>query len=159
MSAVKFVSIEGSFVSNPYGPPPQQPYGPPSGPQPQQPYGPPSGPQPQQAYGQPGYGAPQPYGQPGYGSAPPNNNMVWGIVAIFLCWPFAIPSLIKATSVQGLWSQGQYQQAEHNAAEAKKWGKIGVIVGACLYALSIVIVIISVIAAAGAVSTVEYSSY
>ncbi|MER7082157.1 Interferon-induced transmembrane protein [Saccharopolyspora kobensis] len=139
-------------MTNPYG-------GPPSGPNPQQPYGqqpggygPPSGPIPQQPYGQPA-----PYGQPGYGAAPPNNNIGWGIGSIFLCWPFAIPSLIKATSVQNLWAQGQYPQAQEAADEAKKWGKIGIIVGASGWALLILFyVVVFVILAATASS---YSSY
>ncbi|MDA3629102.1 CD225/dispanin family protein [Saccharopolyspora oryzae] len=136
-------------MTNPYG-------GPPSGPNPQQPYGqqpggygPPSGPMPQQPYGQP-----SPYGQQGYGAAPPNNNIGWGIGSIFLCWPFAIPSLIKATSVQNLWAQGQFQQAQVAAAEAKKWGKIGIITGACGWVLLILFyVVIFVILAAAASST------
>ncbi|CAM00810.1 interferon-induced transmembrane protein [Saccharopolyspora erythraea NRRL 2338] len=140
-------------MTTPYG-------GPPSGPNPQQPYGqqpggynPASGPQPQQPYGQPGYGQPAPYGQPGYGAAPPNNNIGWGIGSIFLCWPFAIPSLIKATSVQNLWAQGQFQQAQEAADEAKKWGKIGIIVGASGWALLILFYVIVFVVALGAASS------
>ncbi|RCW40789.1 interferon-induced transmembrane protein [Halopolyspora algeriensis] len=141
-------------MSNPYG-------GPPSGPQPQQPYGrpshdPQSGPMPQPPYGQqpygqsPAYGQPHPYGMPAYGIAPPNSNLGWGIGSIFLCWPFAIPSLIKATSVQSLWAQGRLAEAEHAAAEAKKWGKIGIIVGACGYGLLILFYVIAIVVAVGA---------
>jgi hypothetical protein len=140
-------------VTNPYG-------GPPSGPQPQQPYGqqpggygPPSGPVPQQPYGQPNPYAPQ----PGMGGAPPNNNIGWGIGSIFLCWPFAIPSLIKATSVQNLWAQGQYQQAQAAADDAKKWGKIGIIAGACWWALIILFYIVFFVIIAATASS--YSSY
>ncbi|GAA0532231.1 hypothetical protein GCM10011581_16750 [Saccharopolyspora subtropica] len=136
-------------MTNPYG-------GPPSGPNPQDPYGqqqpggygPSSGPVPQQPYGQPAYGQ-----QPGFGGAPPNNNIGWGIGSIFLCWPFAIPSLIKATSVQNLWAQGQYQQAQEAANEAKKWGKIGIIVGACGYGLLILFYVIGIIIALAAASS------
>ncbi|MGP4016418.1 CD225/dispanin family protein [Saccharopolyspora sp. 5N708] len=149
-------------MTNPYG-------GPPSGPQPQDPYGqqqggygPPSGPMPQQPAQQP-YGQPNPYGQqpspygPPPGSAPPNNNIGWGIGSIFLCWPFAIPSLIKATSVQNLWAQGQFQQAQAAADDAKKWGRIGIFVGVGAWALLILFyVVVFVIIAASASS---YSSY
>lgn len=120
-----------------------------SGPQPQQqpgPYGPQQG-QPQQPYG-----APSPYGQqPGFG-AMPNNNLGWGIGAILLCWPFAIPSLIKATSVQSLWAQGQAQEAHQAAGEAKKWGKIGIIVGACGYGLIILLYVVMILIGLGLAS-------
>lgn len=105
------------------------------------PYGPPSGPQPQQPYGQPGYGQPQPFVF-GPGGAPPDNNLGWGIGAIFLCWPFAIPSIIKATSVQALWAQGQFVAAQSAADEAKKWGKLGIILGACAYGAVILLYVV-----------------
>ncbi|MEU6262104.1 CD225/dispanin family protein [Saccharopolyspora shandongensis] len=146
-------------MTNPYG-------GPPSGPNPQQPYGqqpggygPPSGPMPQQPYGQPDpYGQQNPYGQPNPygqqpGGAPPSNNIGWGIGSIFLCWPFAIPSLIKATSVQNLWAQGQYQQAQAAADDAKKWGKIGIIAGAAWWVLIILIYVVFFVIIAASVSS------
>ncbi|MGW3469763.1 CD225/dispanin family protein [Saccharopolyspora sp. NPDC000995] len=145
-------------MTNPYG-------GPPSGPNPQQPYGqqpggygPPSGPMPQQPYGQPDpYGQANPYApQPGMGGAPPNNNIGWGIGSIFLCWPFAIPSLIKATSVQNLWAQGQYAQAQAAADDAKKWGKIGIIAGAAWWVLIILIYVIFFVIIAASVSSSSY---
>ena len=67
--------------------------------------------------------------------APPDNKLGWAIASLIVCWPFGIPSIIKATEVQNLWMRGWQQQAEHSAAEAKKWGKIGVIVGASLFGL------------------------
>lgn len=70
--------------------------------------------------------------------APPDNNLGWAIASLIVCWPFGIPSIIKATEVQNLWARGWQQHAEHSAAEAKKWGKIGVIVGASLVALYII---------------------
>lgn len=140
-------------MTNPYG-------GPPSGPQPQQPYGqqpggygPPSGPMPQQPMGQPNPYAPQ----PGMGGAPPNNNIGWGIGGLLLCLPFGIPSLIKATSVQNLWAQGQYAEAQAAADEAKKWGKIAVFCGIGWIVLWIVFLIIYFVIIAAAVSS--YSSY
>ncbi|WP_433871854.1 CD225/dispanin family protein [Saccharopolyspora sp. CA-218241] len=149
-------------MTNPYGPPsgpqPEQPYGqqpggyPQSGPIPQQPYG--QQPYGQQPYGQPPYG--QPYGMPNYG-VPPNNNIGWGIGSIFLCWPFAIPSLIKATSVQNLWAQGQFQQSQEAADEAKKWGKIGIIVGAAGYGLLILLYVVLIII--GFATAVSGSTY
>ncbi|MER6990956.1 CD225/dispanin family protein [Saccharopolyspora hirsuta] len=75
-----------------------------------------------------------PYGaQFGVAPMPLNNNLGWAIASLLICWPFGIPSLIKALQVSSLWYQGQADRAQLAADEAKKWGKIGVIVGACAY--------------------------
>ncbi|GAA4613760.1 CD225/dispanin family protein [Saccharopolyspora hordei] len=93
--------------------------------------------QPQQD--QPPQQAPPPVPVPGYAAQfgvapmPLNNNLGWAIASLLICWPFGIPSLIKALQVSSLWYQGQHTQAQVAADEAKKWGKIGVIVGACCY--------------------------
>ncbi len=96
-----------------------------------------SGPQPQQPYG-----PPPSYGQPGYVPMPPPNNLAWGIAALLLCWPFAIPSLIKANEVNNFWMRGMTDSALASAAEAKKWGKIGVIVGAIGLVLFILLYVV-----------------
>lgn len=93
-------------------------------------------PQPQQQYQQlPPQQFPPQAPVPG---APPDNNLGWAIASLIVCWPFGIPSIIKATEVQNMWARGWQQHAEHSAAEAKKWGKIGVIVGASLVGLYII---------------------
>lgn len=94
-------------------------------------------------YGVGGYGY-------GYGPMPINNNLGWAIGGMFVCWPFGIPSLIKSLQVQSLWMQGQTQQAEQSAADAKKWGKIGVIVGAAGYGLIILFYVVGIIVAIAA---------
>ena len=118
--------IEQCFFFNRLGPPPSSTLSPPTAlplsrqtPQfpPQRPASPPQAPIP---------------------GAPPDNNLGWAIASLIVCWPFGIPSIIKATEVQNLWARGWQQHAEHSAAEAKKWGKIGVIVGASLVALYII---------------------
>lgn len=114
------------------------------------PYGPPSGPQPAQPHG--GYGA----GAPGGAPPMPHNNLGWGIASMMLCWPFGIPSVLKANKVITLWGQGLYPQAEEAAHEAKKWGKIGVILGVSGFALFILIYILMfvfIFSVAGTVST------
>ncbi|WP_150245816.1 CD225/dispanin family protein [Nocardiopsis quinghaiensis] len=93
-----------------YGPPPP---GNPGG------YGPPSG----------GYGAP--------GGTPPDNGLTWAIVAIFCCWPFAIPAIVNATKVNDLWNRGDQGGAMEAQAQAKKWTKIAFILGSIAYVLSI----------------------
>lgn len=75
--------------------------------------------------------------QPGYGSQPQiDNNMTMSIVAIFLCWPLAIPAIINASKVNPLLQQGDYAGAQTAATESKKWSKLAVIIGLSLWALS-----------------------
>jgi hypothetical protein len=143
---------------NPYGQPPaSSPYG-----QPAQPYGAPASPPYGQAYGQPqpGYGQPA-YGQPGYGQAPfapsgmkPNNFLVWAIISIFLFWPLAIPAIIKANQVDPLWNSGQYDAAQEASRSAKMFSLLATIIGPAIWLL---VIIISVIAAASAASIDTYS--
>ena len=105
---------------------------------------------PQQAVPQqaPPQQAPVPPGQPfsppgpGFGPGPPRNNLGWAIASMLLFWPLGIVSIVKMSEVHGYWALGLPQQAEHSASEAKKWGKIGVIVGACLTGLSIVLMFV-----------------
>jgi interferon-induced transmembrane protein len=81
---------------------------------------------------------PGPYAaQFGFTPVPVNNNLGWAIAGILVCWPFGIPSLIKSLQVNSLWYQGQFDAAQISANEAKKWGKIAVIVGASLLGLYI----------------------
>ena len=79
--------------------------------------------------------------QPGYpplGQPPPiNNNMTMSIVAIFLFWPLAIPALINASKVNPLLQVGDYAGAQAAAAESKRWSKLAVIIGICLWAISL----------------------
>lgn len=133
----------------------QQPYGQPGqpgqpGPYPQQPYG-------QQPYGQQPYpSAPPPggYGQPGYGPPPgqaPDNNLVWAILCTVLCClPLGIVAIVKSTQVNNLWAQGQYEQAQKAADDAKKFAMWGAIVGV---AVTVIIIIFYVIIIAAAVSS------
>jgi hypothetical protein len=122
-------------VTPPHGEYPQQPYG-------QQPY-PPPGKGYDQGYGQgygygPGQGYGPAYGAPGYGMAnygpPPDNNLVWAILSTVLCcMPLGIVSIIKATQVSTLWSQGQLDAARRTADEARKWAMWSAIVSLILY--------------------------
>ncbi|MGP4016419.1 CD225/dispanin family protein [Saccharopolyspora sp. 5N708] len=87
---------------------------------------------------------PQPYSyaaQFGVTPVPVNNNLGWAIAGILVCWPFGIPALIKALGVNTLWYQGQFEQAQRSADEAKKWGKVAVIVGASLLGLYILAIV------------------
>ncbi|GAA0532238.1 hypothetical protein GCM10011581_16760 [Saccharopolyspora subtropica] len=91
----------------------------------------------------------------GLSAVPVNNNLGWAIAGLLVCWPFGIPSLIKSLQVSSLWAQGQFDQAQQAADEAKKWGKIAVIVGACLlglYILAVIAYLVVVLLAFGAVA-------
>lgn len=76
------------------------------------------------AYQQPGY-HPQ---QPG-GGTPPSNYLAGSIVAIFCCWPFAIPAIIQANKVNAQWALGDVAGANEASAQAKKWMTIAFAVG------------------------------
>ena len=74
---------------------------------------------------------------------PPHNNLVWTILCTVLCClPLGIVSIIKSTSVNTLWAQGQYDAARQAAADAKKfamWGAIASAIGIVLYIIFIVV--------------------
>ena len=93
-----------------------------------------------QQYGGQAYGGGQPYGAPG---PAPDNNLVWAILSTLLCClPLGIVSIVKSTSVNSLWAQGRYPEAQKAAEDAKKfamWGAIAGVVVAVLYFLFIVV--------------------
>ncbi|PDP86260.1 hypothetical protein CQJ94_17845 [Glycomyces fuscus] len=128
-----------------YGPPPPGNPGPPSGGG----YGPPGG-----GYGPPsgGYGAPT--------SPPPDNGLVWAIVAIFCCWPFAIPGIVNATKVNDLWNRGDQAGAMEAQKQAKKWTKIAFICGGILWLLVIAFYVVLILIGLGATATsTSYTTY
>jgi predicted secreted protein len=69
------------------------------------------------------------------------------LVTLFCCLPFGIMSIIKSTQVSGLWTSGQYAQAQASADSAKKWAIWGVVAGV------VVAVIYGILIAVGALST------
>ena len=73
----------------------------------------------------------------------PKNYLIESIlVTIFCCLPFGI---IKASNVNNLYNQGQYEAAEQASREAKKWTTWGFIIG-CIYVIGVTIYTIGVIA-------------
>ncbi|MFY7066755.1 CD225/dispanin family protein [Nocardiopsis changdeensis] len=116
---------------------------------------PPAGPPGPGGYGPPpgggGYGPPP-------GATPPDNGLVWAIVAIFCCWPFAIPALINATKVNDLWNRGDQAGAMQAQAQAKKWTKWAFISAGIMWALIILwYILMFVVFGAMAASTSSYS--
>lgn len=70
----------------------------------------------------------------------PKNYLVESILAtIFCCLPLGIVGIINASKVNSAYDQGNYEEAERAAADAKKWTKIAFIVGIVLGILSVVI--------------------
>jgi Interferon-induced transmembrane protein len=98
---------------------------------------------------QPGY--PPPQGQP----PAINNNMTMSIVSIFLFWPLAIPAIINASKVNPALQVGDYATAQQAAAESKKWSKLALIIGICVWALSLICICILVVLSANANSAVN----
>lgn len=73
------------------------------------------------------------------GQQPPqiDNNMTMSIVAIFLFWPLAIPAIMNASKVNAMLAVGDYAGAQAAAAESKKWSKLALIIGLCIWGILI----------------------
>ena len=66
----------------------------------------------------------------------PNNNLIWAILCtVMCCVPLGVVAVVKATSVEKLWYQGQHEAAEKAAADAKKWAIIGMVSSAIVLVL------------------------
>lgn len=75
----------------------------------------------------------------------PDTNLVWAILCTVLCClPLGIVAIVKSTSVEKLWNQGRYDEAQKAANDAKKFS----IWGAVLYVIFIVLYFIIVFVAA-----------
>lgn len=66
----------------------------------------------------------------------PETNLVWAILCTAMCClPLGIVAIIKATSVEKLWAEGRYEEAEKASSDAKKFALIGAVGAAVLVAL------------------------
>jgi len=74
----------------------------------------------------------------GGGSTPIPNYLVPAIVAIFCCWPLAIPAIVFATRVNSSVAAGNIAAAQEASAQAKKFMKLAFIVGAICWVLLII---------------------
>ena len=91
---------------------------------------------------QPGYGPQQPYG-----ARPPmpDTYMVWAILATLLCClPFGIVSIVKASQVSSLYSQGRYQESVAASEAAKKWAIWSAVAGVVISIIVIVLQIVGI---------------
>ena len=60
----------------------------------------------------------------------PENLLPWAILTTILCClPTGIVAIVYATKVDGLWSAGNYQEAENAAKNARLWTFISLGVG------------------------------
>jgi hypothetical protein len=92
--------------------------------------------------------------QPGYPQQPQqppaiDNNMTMSIVAIFLFWPLAIPAIINASKVNPALQMGDFAGAQAAANESKRWSKLALIIGVCLWGLLLLCCIIEAVVGVG----------
>ena len=73
----------------------------------------------------------------------PASHLVWAILSTVLCClPFGIVAIIKASSVDGLWNQGRYEEARKAARSARNFTLISILLpllGIIIYLLLIAI--------------------
>jgi len=70
---------------------------------------------------------------------PPKNYLVESIlVTIFCCLPFGVVGIIKASDVNSKLAAGDVAGAKLASTEAKKWTKIGFIVGLVINLLALI---------------------
>ena len=82
--------------------------------------------------------------QPSAGQAP-NNYLVWSILATLFCFPITgIVAIVKSASVNGLWTQGLYAEAQAAAASARKWVIWSVIIWAIAVVVYLIIAVVMV---------------
>lgn len=82
-------------------------------------------------------GAPAAYPVPT--STKPSNYLVWSCLGLLCCIPMAIYCIIKSASVNTLWEQGHYAEAQAAADAAKKWNIANVIITIILIVLNIIV--------------------
>ena len=67
----------------------------------------------------------------------PDTNLVWAILCTVLCClPLGVVAIVKASSVEKLWREGRYHEAQKASDDAKKfsiWGAIVSAIGIVLY--------------------------
>lgn len=77
----------------------------------------------------------------------PDSNLVWAILCTVLCClPLGIVAIVKASSVEKLWAQERYDEAQKASADAKKYSIWGAVIAGIGIALYIIVLIIAMIA-------------
>ena len=73
------------------------------------------------------------------GGTPPPNYLIPAILAIFCCWPLAIPAIIFALQVNSKAQAGDMQGAADASKKAKLFSFIGLGVGAIGFVLWLIL--------------------
>lgn len=74
---------------------------------------------------------------------PPDNYLVWAILCtLFCCLPLGIVSIIKSSQVNTKWQVGDYEGARLASEEAKKYAKLGAIIGVAVIVLYMIAVFV-----------------
>lgn len=69
----------------------------------------------------------------------PDNNMLWAILStVFCCLPLGIVSIVYASKVNGLYTAGNYDEAQAAADKAKNWAMYSAIGGVIVIILNII---------------------
>ncbi len=88
-----------------------------------------------------------PVSSPSSPDGKPDNNMIWAVLStVMCCVPIGIYAIICANKVDELYNAGNVEEANRQAAEAKKWAIIAAGVGAVggfLYAIIMIIASLS----------------
>ena len=78
----------------------------------------------------------------------PDNYLAWAILTTLLCcMPFGIVAIVKATQVDTLWANGNYDEAEVAAQSSKKWSIAAAVASAIGCAIYVLVVVIAAIVA------------
>jgi len=95
---------------------------------------------PIQAYALPPYAPPTNYAKgPSKIKSRPDSQLVWAILALFLCMPLGIIPLVYALQVDSLWNEGREVEARLKATKAKSWSKMIIFLAIAFWVLFIVI--------------------
>ena len=77
----------------------------------------------------------------------PESNLIWAILcSVMCCVPLGIVAVFKASSVDKLWHQGKYDEAQKAANDAKKFSIIGAACSAVFVVLYIILVVVMTLA-------------
>ncbi|HET8994267.1 MAG TPA: CD225/dispanin family protein [Rhodococcus sp. (in: high G+C Gram-positive bacteria)] len=90
----------------------------------------------------------------------PAQNTGWAVAALIFFWPLAFSAFDNSSKVFPLYMMGDYEGAHRASAQAKKLGKISLIIWAVFMVLFIVLyVVIFVVAMASVEAVTDYPSY
>ncbi len=89
------------------------------------------------------------------GEAAPKNYLVFAILSILCCWPFAIPAIIFASQVNTKYAQGDYAGAQNSSQKAKMWSIIAIVLG---LVVTVIAVILNIVIAASDYGSPTYVS-